>query len=108
MPDRRVPLQSALRSLLAQRGVASAAQLGAALGISQPTLSRALAALAGEVAVLGAGRATRYAWPQTVLGRAAAQPLHWVHEDGRVERLGTLQFIAGARLHVAAARHRSC
>ena len=102
MPDRSVPLQSALRSLLAQHGVASAAQLGAALGISQPTLSRALAALAGEVAVLGAGRATRYAWPQTVLGRAAAQPLHWVHEDGRVERLGTLQFIAGARLHVAA------
>jgi hypothetical protein len=94
MSDRSLTLQSALRSLLAQRG--------AALDISQPTLSRALAALAGEVAVLGAGRATRYAWPQTVLGRTGLQPLHWVHEDGRVERLGSLQFIAGARLHVAA------
>jgi DNA-binding transcriptional ArsR family regulator len=55
MSDRSATLQSALRSLLAQRGVASAAQLVAALDISQPTLSRALAALAGEVAVLGAG-----------------------------------------------------
>jgi len=102
MSDRSATLQSALRSLLAQRGVASAAQLVAALDISQPTLSRALAALAGEVAVLGAGRATRYAWPQTVLGRTGLQPLHWVHEDGRVERLGSVQLIAGARLHVAA------
>lgn len=102
MSYRSISLQTTLRGLLAQRGVANASQLGTALGISQPTLSRALAALAGEVAVLGAGRATRYAWPQTVLGRAGMQPLHWVHEDGRVERLGTLQFIAGARLHVAA------
>ena len=102
MMDSGTSLPSALRALLAQRGVASAAQLGAALRVSQPTLSRALAALAGEVAVLGAGRTTRYAWPHAVLGRAAAQPLHWVHEDGRAERLGTLQFIAGARVHVAA------
>lgn len=102
MNDSTSPLHAALRALLAQRGVASAAQIAGALRISQPTLSRALAALAGEVAVLGAGRATRYAWPQTVLGRAATQALHWVHEDGRVERWGTLRFIAGARVHVAA------
>lgn len=102
MQNPTASLPAALCGVLAQRGVASAAQLAAALRVSQPTLSRALAALAGEVAVLGAGRATRYGWPQTVLGRAAAQPLHWVHEDGRVERWGTLRFLAGARLHVAA------
>ena len=95
-------MQTALRALLAQRGVASAAQLGAALRVSQPTLSRALAAMAGEVAVLGAGRATRYGWAQTVLGRDSAQPLHWVHEDGRIERWGTLRLLAGSRLHLAA------
>lgn len=96
-----VPL-AALRAALAQRGIAAAAPLCAALGISQPTLSRALAALRPEVAVLGAGRATRYAWPQPILGCAARQPLHWVHEDGRIERFGELWSIAGGRVHLSA------
>ena len=95
-------LHEALRATLAQRGVASAQQLAAALRISQPTLSRALAALADEILVLGAGRSTRYAWPHRVLGLAATQALHWVHEDGRIERLGQLHFINGQRVHVAA------
>lgn len=102
MPKSSPSLHAVLRGLLAQHGVASAAQLAAALGVSQPTLSRALAALGGEVAVLGAGRTTRYGWPQGVLGRDGMQPLHWIHEDGRIERWGTLRLLAGARLHLSA------
>lgn len=95
-------LHDALRSILAQRGPAGAAELCAALGISQPTLSRALAALGGEVAVLGAGRSTRYAWPRPILGRAARQPLFWIDEGGRIERFGVLSSLAGGRVHLSA------
>ncbi len=101
MENAKDTLHTALRFTLSQRGVADAAALTAALGISQPTLSRALAGLGAEVTLLGAGRRTRYAWPQPILSRAAQQALHWVHEDGRFERFGTLQFIAGGRLHLA-------
>jgi hypothetical protein len=94
---------AALMARLSQRGWATSGDLQAALGKSQPTLSRLLAAAAPRLLVLGAGRRTRYAMPQTIGGRAAQQPLHWVREDGRIERWGTLSFVAGQRVHVAAA-----
>ena len=98
-----IDLESALRATLARLGVASSAQLQAALGRSQPTLSRALGALAGELAVLGSGRRRRYGWPHAIHGLPARQPLHWVHEDGVVERWGELSFLDGGRVHLAAA-----
>jgi HipA-like C-terminal domain len=100
-PD--IDLETALRATLARLGVADSAQLQVALGRSQPTLSRALAALAGDLVVIGAGRRTRYGLPQPIHGLPARQPLHWVHEDGRVERWGDLSFLGGGRVHVAAA-----
>jgi hypothetical protein len=91
----------ALMTRLSQRGWATSGDLQAALGKSQPTVSRLLAAAAPRLLVLGAGRRTRYALPQPIGGRAAQQPLHWVHEDGRIERWGTLSFVAGQRVHAA-------
>lgn len=100
-PD--IDLESALRATLARLGIASSVQLQAALGRSQPTLSRALVALAGDLAVIGAGRRTRYGLPHPIHGLPARQPLHWVHEDGRVERWGDLSFLGGGRVHLAGA-----
>jgi HipA-like C-terminal domain len=95
-------LQDAVMARLTQRGWAGSGELQVALGKSQATVSRVLAALAPRLLVLGAGRRTRYALPQPIGGRPAQQPLHWVHEDGRIEHWGTLSFIAGGRVHVAA------
>jgi hypothetical protein len=92
-----------LLGALRRRGVASAAELCAALGWSQPTLSRRLAAAASAVLVLGRGKATRYALPQPMLGAAAQQPLHWVAEDGVIRPWGALSLLAGGAVHVQGA-----
>jgi hypothetical protein len=99
-----IPDADAHRALaeLNRRGVLTSAEMQALLGKSQPTVSRLLQGLSAQVLALGTGRATRYALPHAIGGHAAQQPLWWVHEDGRVERWGTLSFIAGERLHVQA------
>jgi hypothetical protein len=96
------PETALLLSRLAERGWATSAELQGLLGKSQPTLARLLGALAPRLLTLGAGRRTRYALPQTIAGRSAVQPLHWVHEDGRIEAWGTLSFVAGQRVHLSA------
>ncbi len=96
------PDATLLLTRLAERGWATSAELQGLLGKSQPTLARLLGALAPRLLTLGAGRRTRYALPQTIAGRAAVQPLHWVHEDGRIEAWGTLSFVAGQRVHLSA------
>jgi HipA-like C-terminal domain len=98
------PDAAAVLARLGQRGWARSGELQATLGKSQATVSRLLAALAPSLLVLGSGRRTRYALPKTIAGRASQQPLHWVHEDGRIERWGTLSFVAGERIHVEAQR----
>ncbi|WP_046111411.1 HipA domain-containing protein [Aquincola tertiaricarbonis] len=96
------PLQFELLSTLKQLGVASSAQLQAATGRSQPTLSRLLRGLSSEVVALGSGRQTRYGLPQPLLGAPAVQPLLWVLPDGQVQRWGRLSFLQGDRVHVQA------
>ena len=95
-------LLSELRRTLAARGVLNSVQLQQALARSQPTVSRLLSALAGEVLTLGQGRSTRYALPQPLRGLPARQPLHWIDEAGQARRWGELSHIAGGRLHVQA------
>lgn len=96
------PLHAALLAELARRGVASSAQLQAALGKSQPTLSRALQALASQVVVLGRQRSARYALAQPLLGLAGQQPLHWTDEAGRTTEFGSLTHLGEQRVHVQA------
>jgi hypothetical protein len=95
-------LQAGLLAALAASGVADSQALQTALGRSQPTVSRLLAATAAHWVALGAGRRTRYALPHTLLGLSGQQALHWVHEDGCIQRWGRLLFIDGDRVHVQA------
>lgn len=93
-------LESAVLAALAQRGATRSGELQALLRRSQPTLSRALQRLAPQLLVLGAGRRTRYALPQPIMGVAAQQPLYWVDEAGGYTRWGTLSFLATEQLHL--------
>lgn len=78
----------AIRQLLTQ-GPLSARQLVEKTGISQPTVSRALAVLADEVVRIGAGPAIQYALRDA--GRAAvAAPVFRVSDEGQIRELGRL------------------
>ena len=57
-----------LQTLRRQRGVATGAELAAALGVSQPTVSRALAPLiqSGQIRRVGAARSQRYLLARSV------------------------------------------
>ncbi|MDD3884061.1 MAG: type II toxin-antitoxin system HipA family toxin YjjJ [Gallionella sp.] len=78
----------ALRILLAA-GPQSAQQLIEKMGISQPTLSRALRRLGDEVVRLGAARSMQYTLRDTVRG-VADIPVYRVNSEGQIRSLGTL------------------
>jgi len=76
-------LALSILQILRQRGShATAADLQAALGVSQPTVSRALAPLlqSGQVHKVGAARSQRYVLPRTVRGVGSSIPV--VRIDG--------------------------
>lgn len=78
----------ALRLLLAA-GPQSAQQLIEKMGISQPTLSRALSRLGDEVVRLGAARSMQYTLRDTARG-VADIPVYRVNAEGQIRGLGTL------------------
>lgn len=86
--------------MLSARGIATPVELQAALGKSQPSLSRAMTALAGRVLTLGRGRATRYALPKSIHHLAARQPIQWTDEAGVRQRIGTLTLLAADIVHI--------
>lgn len=78
----------AIRLLLAQ-GPQSSRALQNSTGLSQPTVSRALAALGGEVVAIDAGRAIRYALRDP--GRGVGDvPVYRVDIEGRIAEIGQL------------------
>ena len=77
-----------IRRLLG-RGPANASYIVERTGISQPTVSRALAALGDEVVRIGAGRSIQYALRDRVRGFAAV-PVFRVSDTGQIVELGTL------------------
>lgn len=87
-------LQSRILTALAT-GPKTAKELTVQLGVSQPTLSRALATLGEQVLSLGRGRATRYARPRLVRGLSGRYPAYRVDEEGAVQLIGTLQALVG-------------
>lgn len=95
-------LESAVVAALGARGLATSAELQALTGKSQPTLSRALRALGGQVVAIGRGKAARYGIAQTIRGMAAQQTLWWTDARGVTEPWGVLTFLAGDALHVSA------
>lgn len=82
--DHTPALASALRS-----GPQTAHALRQQLRVSQPTLSRAIAAAGAQVVVIGAARSTRYAWVDPARKHLQAAVFR-VSADGEVGRVGTL------------------
>ncbi len=96
------PHLDALRRLLRRAPPPTAKVLADALGASQPTVSRALAALGDEVLRLGKARQARYALarPLGTTGTVGARwPLYRIDADGRAQALGELA-AAGAEGYV--------
>jgi len=89
-----------LRAVLAQGGTLTAQQLQNATGMSQPSISLALAKLGTEVCKLGAARSTRYALTQPILGLLARQKLTWTTPDGELQTFGSLNFLHSGQVHV--------
>ena len=77
-----------IRLLLGQGPIASR-QIVENTGISQPTVSRALAALGDEVVRIGSGRSIRYTLRDTARGFASA-PIFRVSDEGQIRALGAL------------------
>jgi hypothetical protein len=73
---------------------ARAAELAGRLGVSQPTVSRLLAAAGDQVCRMGTGRATRYARTRAIPGLGTRLPIHRVDETGRVHQYGDLHLLA--------------
>ena len=78
----------AIRLQLAS-GPLAARQLLDSMGISQPTLSRALAELGGEIVRLGAARSIQYALRDGLRG-LPDMPVYRVDVEGKIRSLGTL------------------
>jgi hypothetical protein len=70
-------------------GPLPARQLIEKLGVSQPTLSRALAELGDEILRIGAARSIQYALRDTMRGLPEI-PVYRVDAEGRIQQLGTL------------------
>lgn len=96
-------LNSALMNALrAQGGVATSPELQARLGVSQSTVSRALAPLlgAGHVLQTGAARARRYLLPRPIPGLGHALPIMRVDAQGEATPFGRLVPLPGGRFWV--------
>ncbi|MFM2450220.1 MAG: hypothetical protein RIS44_2670 [Pseudomonadota bacterium] len=102
MNARQDSLQALIMAALAERGLASSLELQQLSGKSQPTVSRALQALAPQLVQLGQGKRTRYGRPALIRGLSAQQALWWTDAAGHTRRWGTLTSLSGGRVHVQA------
>ena len=97
------PLASkVLQTLRRQGGVLSSAELQEQLGVSQPTVSRALAPLVqtGQVQKVGAARSQRYVLPRTVPGVGREVPVMRVNERGQASPFASLVPLQGGAIWV--------
>lgn len=86
-----MPVETDLLSVLlrADRPL-TAKEIGAALGTSQPTVSRLISALGPTIARLGRARATRYALPRPLGTLGHQWPLFRVAPDARLHEAASL------------------
>ena len=91
-----------LQALRQSGGVISAPELQAVLGVSQPTVSRALAPLlrSGELQKVGAARSQRYVLPRTVAGVGRQVPIMRVDARGQVSPFASLVPLVGGAMWV--------
>jgi hypothetical protein len=93
---------SILQALRRQGGALSSAELQTALGVSQPTVSRALAPLiqAGEVQKVGAARKQRYVLPRTVRDVGRSVPIMRINAQGQPSPFGRMVPLASGAVWV--------
>lgn len=93
---------SLLDTLRALGGIATSAELQARLGVSQPTVSRALAPLvrAGQVLKVGAARSQRYLLPRHIEGVGTEVPMMRVDAHGKASPFGRMVPLPGGRFWV--------
>lgn len=84
-----------LLATLRLRRVASARELGAALGVSQPSISRLLAAAGARIVTIGEARRRRYAAVREVRGQGSHWPLYRIDEYGQAQAFGELVALHG-------------
>ncbi len=82
-----------LLRVLARVRVARPPELQAALGISQPTLSRLIERAGAQVFRMGRGRATQYARTRMVQGLESPLPIFRVSDAGAVTDAGVLHLL---------------
>ena len=102
MPPDNPLTAKVLQALRRQGGVLSSAELQEQLGVSQPTVSRALAPLvqAGQVQKVGAARSQRYVLPRTVPGVGREVPVMRVNERGQASPFASLVPLQGGAIWV--------
>jgi hypothetical protein len=79
-----------LTSVLRRRGRQYAGELLKLLGVSRPTLMRAVQAAGADVVVRGRARRTAYAARRSLRGSLSALPLYRVDEAGQVQEIARL------------------
>lgn len=89
MRPRRLALPSLLEAL-SQRPLVSSAELASALGVSQPTVSRGLAALGERVVKVGRTRAAQYGLSRGIGRFGSRWPVYRIDQDGRASEVGVL------------------
>ncbi len=102
MPMATPHADNILQALRRQGGVATSAALVAELGVSQPTVSRALMPLvrAGRVRKVGAARSQRYLLPRVVAGVGADIPIMRVDTAGVPAPFGRMVPLPGGAFWV--------
>ena len=95
-------VQLIVQALRTRGGVATSLELQTLLGLSQPTVSRALAPLlaSGEVRSLGAARSRRYLLPRAVDGVGSDVPIMRIDERGVVTPFSRMFPLPGGRFWV--------
>lgn len=88
-------LTSDIREALRRNGPESASALARRLGVSTPTVTRALAKLGHAVVTIGKGRASTYALRRDVSYAGNAWPLYMIDAEGTPVLLGELQALHG-------------
>lgn len=74
-----------------QHGALTAKELGDALSVSQPTVSRSIARMGRRLLRLGRGRSTRYAMLREIAPHGGTSwPLYVLNPQGKPERVGVL------------------
>ena len=102
LPSSATLATQTLQALRQRGGVATSAELQVALGVSQPTVSRALAPLlrAGQLQKVGAARTQRYVLPRHLAGVGCNVPIMRVDASGRPSPFARMVLLEGGGIWI--------